>query len=135
MAASPPTAEGATSPSSTKKSKLEFSEGDVGGTQTNSNNDDDNGSAATGKNSSSSSSTGNGQQPGHNADTGGRPVKLNTPAAEHLRYGHVDFEEIEESEEDKRRHYLLRKPKVKQWFYRGKLFRSAEGRASARIEL
>lgn len=67
---------------------------------------------------------------------GATPHKQHTPAtAEHLRYGHIDFEEVEEAEEDKRRHYLLRKPKVKQWFYRGKLFRSAEGRASARIEL
>lgn len=120
--AAPSSTGAAASPSSTKKSQLEFSERDVG---SGSHND---GSAATSKNGSSAASP-------HAPDAGGRPVKLHTPAAEHLRYGHVDYEEVEESEEDKRRHYLLRKPKVKQWFYRGKLFRSAEGRASARIEL
>lgn len=92
--------------------------------------------AQTGVYSNGSKSTAAHSRLSSDGSNGATPHKQHTPAtAEHLRYGHIDFEEVEEAEEDKRRHYLLRKPKVKQWFYRGKLFRSAEGRASARIEL
>jgi len=115
----------ASSPSSAKQPQLEFSERDAAAGHAASNNAKSDGSK--------SSPSANGQS---YTGAGGSPIKVHTPAtAEHLRYGHVDFEEVEEAEEDKRRHYLLRKPKVKQWFYKGKLFRSAEGRASARIEL
>lgn len=114
------------SPSSVKKTQLEVSERDAEAARTHS-------ESVINHSKSSNDVVGNGQP----VDTNGhRPSKQHTPAQpEHLRFGHVDFEEVEEAEEDKRRHYLLRKPKVKQWFYRGKLFRSAEGRASARIEL
>ena len=123
------------SPSSAKKSQPEVSEGDAGaaggdggGRAYNSRNNGDSALPSVGYSGATSQ---------HNSSAGGQPVKAQhlPTTAEHLRYGHVDFEEVEESEEDKRRHYLIRKPKVKQWFYKGKLFRSAEGRASARIEL
>lgn len=110
------------SPSSDKKSRLEINEGDA--------------AAPADAAGHVSNTNGSSNPPGPVGSNGALPAKNHTPAqAEHLRFGHVDYEEVEESEEDKRRHYLLRKPKVKQWFYKGKLFRSAEGRASARIEL
>ena len=114
------------SPSSAKKPRFEVSEGDA---QPHANKQD---------NTSNVNDSGNNTaHVGHVlSNNGGSPSKTHTPAQpEHLRFGYVDYEEVEESEVDKRRHYLLRKPKVKQWFYKGKLFRSAEGRASARIEL
>lgn len=109
----------AAGPSSSKKSQVEFSERDA---------PDHRQESVSNINSPATATR-------QNTATGSLPTKVHTPVAEHLRYGHIDFEEVEESEQDKRRHYFIRKPKVKQWFYKGKLFRSAEGRSSARIEL
>lgn len=61
--------------------------------------------------------------------------KAVTPHAEHLRFGHIDYEEIERNADEEKRHYLIRRPRAHQWFFKGKLFRSPEGRSSGRIEL
>lgn len=63
------------------------------------------------------------------------PSKMLTPHAEHLRFGHVDYEAIEQDADEEKRHYLIRRPRAHQWFFKGKLYRSPEGRSSSRMEL
>jgi low temperature requirement protein LtrA len=55
--------------------------------------------------------------------------------AEHLRFGHVDFEALQHHAAERQHRYLIRRPRALQYFHRSKLFRSAEERTSGRLEL
>lgn len=71
------------------------------------------------------------------ASPGSGISKTVTPhAAEHLRFGHVEYEEVDlDPSDEPKRHYLIRRPRAHQWFFKGKLHRSSEGRSSNRMEL